>query len=210
MCHVRAYLIIWAQSIRSTILSLLLSQTSTVVVLALLRYTYLSTTIRYTHASLPSDRCWLEGVRAHTNTQTHTILLLRNQLWSSPEETFTRPFPSVLYFFQRQLLKHFDHTSYFLVFMVPWKKPPFIYYVNGAGIYHIYAFVYRASCSTFPHRLTGKRGSVLCRWTCRHHSQQWRKGSWVRSRPTQTCCPVNAPTGPNTWPECWRCPHWAF
>lgn len=80
VCHVRAYLIIWAQSIQSTILSLLLSQTSTVVVLALLRYTYLSTTIRYTHASLPSDRCWLKGVRAHTNTQRHRILLLRNQL----------------------------------------------------------------------------------------------------------------------------------
>lgn len=59
---------IWEQSMQSTILSVLLSQTSTVDVPALLRYTYLSTAIRDTHASLHKACCCLGG-RRHTNTR---------------------------------------------------------------------------------------------------------------------------------------------
>lgn len=54
---------------QSTILSLLLSQTSTVAVPTLLRYTYLSTAIRDTHASLHEDHCCLENT--HTSKHRH-------------------------------------------------------------------------------------------------------------------------------------------
>ena len=66
---------------QSTILSLLLSQTSTVGVPDLLRYTNLSTTIRDTQASPLSDLCWLQGTHRHTQTHTAvTLLLLRVKL----------------------------------------------------------------------------------------------------------------------------------
>lgn len=62
-CAVCAYLMIWAQSMQSTILSLLLSHTSTVGVPALLRYTCLSTTIWDTQVSPPNGRRCLDTHR---------------------------------------------------------------------------------------------------------------------------------------------------
>lgn len=61
------YLMIWAQSMQSTILSFLLSHTSTVDIPTLLRYTNLSTAKRDTQASLPNDRCL--GQTAQTQHQ---------------------------------------------------------------------------------------------------------------------------------------------
>lgn len=68
-------------------------------------------------------------------------------------------------------------------------------------------FIQKAS-PHFPmwHGLTGRWGLVSYQCSCRHRSLQWRRGSWSRSQPTQTCCPEDAMTGPDTWRACWRFP----
>lgn len=58
--------------------------------------------------------------------------------------------------------------------------------------------------------LTPTWRSAWCRPSCRGCSQLWRTGPWSRSRPTHTCCPASAATGPDTWRACWPAPPGRF